>query len=164
MKTLKKVITSINTISGYLSCALIFFNMIIITYNVIMRMAFNKPISGLVDIVSLVSASAAATSLGYTEMKKGFIQVDFVKEYFPKSIQHVLHVILGIISVLVIGFLAVRFGFYGMNCLNLGTATMTMRLVYWPVCFLLMLGCISYALTSLYAIFEEVFSWKEEKQ
>lgn len=163
MKTFKKVITTINTASGYLSCVLIFFNMAVITYNVIMRMAFNKPISGLVDIVSLVSAAAAAAALGYTEMQKGFIQVDFVKEYFPKSIQHFLHVILGIISIATLGFLAVRFYIYGINCLNLGTATMTMRLAYWPVCFLLMLGCLTYALTSLYYFLEEIISWKEVK-
>ena len=163
MASYKKVMTVLNKLSGYLSCALIFFNMMIITVNVIMRMALGKPISGLVDIVSLVSAAAAAMALGYTEFQKGFIQVDFVKEFFPVGIQRVLHVILGVLACACLCFIAYRFALYGATCMKLGTATMTMRLVYWPVCFLLMFGCLLYCLTSLYYFLEEIFSWKEGK-
>lgn len=164
MEKLKKIIFLIDDLTCYVSCALIFVNMAIVTYNVVARMLFGKPISGLVDIVSVVSAAAAAMSFGYTEKMHGFIQVDFVKEYFPKSVQHVLHIILGILAFCVMGFMSVRFWIYGMNCLKLGTATMTMRLVYWPICFLLMAGCIIYTLTSVYYFFEEIMKWKEEKQ
>ena len=62
MEKLKKIIFLIDDLTCYVSCALIFVNMAIVTYNVVARMLFGKPISGLVDIVSVVSAAAAAMS------------------------------------------------------------------------------------------------------
>lgn len=161
MEIFKKVIHKLNDITAYGSCILIAANMLVVTYSVIMRMAFGNPISGLTDIVGFVSAAAAALAFGYTEKEHGFMQVDFVKEYFPKSIQMVLHLILGVISIAALAILTYRFVVYGINCYNLGTMTWVAFLPYWPICILLVIGCGIYTLTTVYHFIEEFIRLKE---
>lgn len=161
METLKKVVHKVDNLAAYGSCFLIVSNMLVVTYSVFMRMVFDNPISGLTDIVGFVSAAAAALAFGYTEKEHGFMQVDFVKEYFPKSIQIVLHFVLGIIAVAVLAVLTYRFLVYGISCYNQGTMTWVAFLPYWPICILLVVGCAIFTLTTVYHFFEELIRLKE---
>ena len=162
MDTFKKIVGKIDDFAAYGSCFLIFVNMAVVTISVILRMAFGKPISGLTDIVGFISAGAAALSFGYTEKEHGFMQVDFVKEYLPKSVQHVLHILLGILSIGVLGLVTYRFVVYGITCYNLGTVSWVVFLPYWPICILLVIGCGIYTLTTIYHFILEIEKWKEE--
>ena len=150
MELFKKIVVKLNDLAGYGSSFLIAANMVIVTYSVIMRLLFDSPLSGLTDVVGFISAGSAALAFGYTEKERGFMQVDFVKEYFPKSVQMVIHLVLGLISIAALAILTWRFIIYGISCYQLGTMTWVAFLPYWPICILLVIGCALYTLTTVY--------------
>ncbi len=164
MNKFKKIVDKLDTIVGYGACLMIFLNMLIVTVSVIARLTVGFTVSGITDVVGFVSAIAAALSLGYTEKENGFISVDFVKEYFPRLIRHLLHIVVGVMSIAVLGVLSYRFILYGKSCYELGTISWVMYIPYWPICFLLVLGCLCYCVTSIYHFVEEITKWKEDKQ
>ncbi len=77
--------------------------------------------------------------------------------------QRALHLVLGVLALITLLIVAYRFVLYGISCKELGTVSWTMYLPYYPVCFMLVIGCLFYCLTSLYYFLEEISSWKKEE-
>lgn len=163
MKNLQKVIYKLDDLAGALSCFFIFANMLVVAYSVAMRIIFKSPISGLTDIVGFLSALNAALALGYTEKEQGFIQVDFVKEYFPRLLQRFITVIIGLIAIIGLGFISVQFFKYGLSTYENKNVTWVMFLPYYPIAFACFVGMLFYFLTSVLHFINEIISWKEAK-
>jgi len=163
LKNLQKVIYKLDDIAGALSCFFIFANMLVVAYSVAMRIIFKAPISGLTDIVGFLSALNAALALGFTEKERGFIQVDFVKEYFPRLLQRLITVIIGLIAIIGLGFISVQFFKYGLSTYQNKNVTWVMFLPYYPIAFACFAGMVLYFLTSVLHFINEIISWKGGK-
>lgn len=164
MKRVQKVIYKLDDLVGSVSCFFIFANMLVVAYSVAMRIIFKSPISGLTDIVGFLSALNAALALGYTEKERGFIQVDFVREYFPRLLQRFIAVIIGMISIVGLAFISVQFFKYGLSTYKNGNVTWVMFLPYYPIVFACFAGMVLYTLTTILHFISEILSWREAKE
>lgn len=161
MKNIQKVIYKLDDLAGAVSCFFIFANMLVVAYSVAMRIIFKSPISGLTDIVGFLSALNAAFALGFTEKERGFIQVDFVKEFFPRMLQRLIAFVVGLIGIIGLGIISVQFFKYGLSTYQNGNVTWVMFLPYYPIAFACFVGMLFYSLTSVLHFVNEIISWKE---
>jgi TRAP-type C4-dicarboxylate transport system permease small subunit len=161
LEKLKKIVYKLDDILGGVSSVFIFANMVVVTISVAMRILLHSPISGLTDIVGFLSALNAAFALGYTEKEKGFIQVDFVREFFPRSLQRVILSLISCISIVALGIITVQFFRYGLSTYANSNVTWVMFLPYYPIAFGCFLGMLFYTITSLLHFVLDIHAWKE---
>ena len=160
MKTFKKIVYFLDEAVGYVACAFIFANMLVVTYSVVMRLVAKSPIGGLTDIVSFLSAINAACALGYTEKAHGFIKVDFVSEYFPLAVRKVLHILVSFISIAVLGLVTWRLLEYTRTTYTTGTISSIAFLHYWPIAAIMCIGFLVFLLTTIVNAIDVILSWK----
>ena len=145
-------------IAAYGSAIFIFGNMLIVVYSVVARMVFRAPIAGLTDLVGFISGVSAALAFGYTEMQNSYIKIDLFKDKFPPTAKKILNIILELLSAAVMVIVIRQFIVYGLLCIKANTVTWVMYLPFYPLCFLLAFGFLTFLLTIVSHLLNEIFN------
>ncbi|MBV6274234.1 TRAP transporter small permease subunit [Alcaligenaceae bacterium CGII-47] len=94
MKTLLSAIDRLNMLVGEFSKWLIVVVAVIMTYDVVMRYAFNDPSIWVFDISYMLGGAFFALGMGYTLLKESHVRVDVFYSYLSKRNQAIVDVVL----------------------------------------------------------------------
>ncbi len=95
--------------------------------DVFLRTAFNMPIFGSEEIVSIFATLAIAFSLPYTYKKDVHIGVEIFVRLFSKKTQSIIKVLTQTLSLIFMGMLTVRMFIYAMTMAESGERSMNLE-------------------------------------
>jgi len=120
--------------------------MTVATANVVLRMV-HAPYRGAYEVVSFLGAVVIAFALGYTEKRKGNIVVDILTERFPKKMQKGLEGVNYVISGTFFAVVSWQVYIWGMQVMESGELSETLKIVYHPFVFAVAFGFAILSLT-----------------
>lgn len=132
MQVFSKIVFFIGDKIGILANIALVANMGIIVYNVLGRVVFNKPLGGLVDMVSVIFALTVALSISYTEKENGHIKMDLLIQKLPRMGKIVLHTVTGVFAMAVLALLTYMMYYYAGKTLAAHNITMTVGIPIFP--------------------------------
>jgi len=132
MQTITKFIITLDDKMGLFASITLLANMFLIVYSVLGRVFFAKPVSGLVDMVSLIFALTCVFSFCYTEKNKGHVRMDLFLQKAPRAGKFILHSATGIIAILILGFIVVSMYSYVSKTFAAGNITLTIGIPIFP--------------------------------
>jgi TRAP-type C4-dicarboxylate transport system permease small subunit len=148
----------------YLAAVALFGMMAVTVADIIGRYFFNKPITGAYEIVGFMLAMASAWGMGYCQVKKGHIRVDFLFCRFPKKVQALLTVLSYLIGLGIYGVLCWRVILVVQYYLGLkhGFATDTLGIPIFPFVIMLAIGSGMLALVILFDLIRALGEVKDK--
>ena len=117
--------------------------------NVFLRFVW-IPVSGTFELMGYFGAVLTAFTLGYTQLKHGYISVDIVVLRFSKKVQVVLHAVNHAICMVFFALVAWQILKYGTNLWETGEVTETLQIIYYPFTYGVALGCAVLSLVFFY--------------
>ena len=117
--------------------------MLHVTLDVVLRFAFNRPLTGTVEISSYYYMIAVVfLPLAAVELRNGHISVEIVAQHLSEGAQRVLIGVVCLLSAVFYGLLAWRTGLEAIEKMHVGERySSSMDLSIWPPRFMLPLGC-----------------------
>ncbi|MEN6308266.1 MAG: TRAP transporter small permease [Anaerohalosphaeraceae bacterium] len=116
------------------------------------------PLRGAYDIVQIATAVAIAGALPYTTAVKGHVAIEFLYHKLSRTGRAVLSTFVRLVGIILFGFAAYQFIFYGIDLLKVGQVTPTLKLPMFWVPWLL---AFSFAIVVLVYIYEFLRPGKE---
>lgn len=130
--------------------AIALFGMALMTgADVAMRGAFNTPIYGCEEIVSILGVIAVAFALPYTHFQKSHIGVEILVRRFSKKIRNRIKFVTNSATLALIGLVTVRMFMYATTLGNSGEVSMNLELPEYYVVYVLTLGFFIYSICLL---------------
>ncbi|MFC1885603.1 TRAP transporter small permease [Thermodesulfobacteriota bacterium] len=114
------------------------------------------PISGAFELMGYSGAVVTAFALGYTQIKRGHIAVDVLTDTFSPHTKKNLSLINTVVCFIFFTISTWQIAKLATNLFRTGEVTETLRIIYYPFCYGVALGCaaLSFAfLTDLIKIF-----------
>ncbi len=96
--------------------------------NGMLRVVVYKPFSGTTEVVGWLGALSSAFGLGYTQIHRGYVEIDVLVQYFPRGVQQVLKMIILFVSTTFFAVVSWQIALYGMNVARNGNLSETMRI------------------------------------
>jgi len=127
-----RIAARIENLCGYLAAIAIFLMMLIGLAQVAMRVLWDTPFPGYIDIVEQMTAVAAFLAVAYAERLDAHIRMEFLPMVLRGRAQVALEILLVIIAVLTIAFLVYATWFSFLRSFELGDSSMDIRLPIWP--------------------------------
>ena len=151
-----------NRILVYFAAFTLFCMMMLTVVDVIGRYFFDSPIRGVYELVGFTLVCTGAWGMGYAQIKKGHIRVDFLLKRFSKKIQAVLTTLANLVGLVAFSLLFWRVLLLADYFLNLkkGNATDTLHIPIAPFVILLAIG---FGVLALDLVFDLVHSIAEAK-
>jgi TRAP-type C4-dicarboxylate transport system permease small subunit len=148
---------------AYVASAALIGMMLLTVADVCGRYIFSKPIKGTWELVGFMLVAAGSLGLGYCQVKKGHIRVDFLLHYFPGRIRPVIAVIAHFLGFAAFSMLCWRCVLYAQYYLSLtrGNATDTLHIPLFPFVLVLAVGT---GMLALVLLFDLIHSMAEVKK
>ncbi|WP_051302573.1 TRAP transporter small permease [Salibacterium aidingense] len=156
--TFFKIIDRINQGSAVLAGISLLSMMVLIVFNAIKRL-YSDPVSGTVEIVGWLSAVIIIFSLGYTQLHKKHVYIDLVHKKFPLFIKRIVHILVNAVSIIFFIIAGWQIVLHGLDLMNDGIISETMRIPFYPVVLFCSIGFIGLVLV---LIKETILVWKGE--
>lgn len=118
------------------------------TANVVLRL-FHAPFRGAYEVVSFLGAVVIACALGYTQKRKYNIVVDILTCKFPQKLGNLLQGFNYIVSCIFFCLVSWQLYRYGMNVMESGEVSETLKIVYHPFVFAVSFGFALLSITLL---------------
>ncbi len=152
-----------NRFMVYIAAVGLFGMMAITVIDVIGRYAFNSPLMGAYELVGYLMAIAGPWAIGYSQIQKGHIRVDFILNRLPPKVQEIITGIAYLIGVIAFSVLCWRMivlaQYY--NSLTHGNTTDTMRIPISPFVIIVAIGL---GMLALVLLFDMVHAFAEVKK
>jgi TRAP-type C4-dicarboxylate transport system permease small subunit len=137
--------------------------MLLTVADVIGRYLFSKPIKGTYELVGFLLVGAGALGLGYTQVKKGHIRVDFLLQRFPEKVQGIVTVIANFLGFAAFSLLCWRCALYAQYYISAtGNATDTLHIPLFPFVVVLAVGTGMLALVLLFDLVHSIIQVKSK--
>lgn len=140
MKNFSNTIKKMSDISDKIAGVFVILVMLMVVANVLLRAAFNSPLKGTFEIVSLLTAVAVALGLAQCALAKGHIAVEFILKYLPKKIQGFVNTFNDFAGFVFWGISTVFILKYGFTMMERGLVTATSEIPVYPFIFLIGIG------------------------
>ncbi len=153
-----------NRIMVYIAAVALFGMMIITVADVTGRYVFSNPIKGAWELVGFMLVGASAFALGYCQIRKGHIRVDFLLKRFPQKMQAVLTILanfLGLVAFSLLCWQAVLYMQYYLS-ITRGNATDTLHIPLYPFVLVLAIGAGMLALVLLFDLAHSIAEVKRK--
>jgi len=126
--------------------------MMITVADVIGRYVFNNPISGTWELVGFMLVCAGSWGMGYCQIRKGHIRVDFLLHRFPEKMRGILTILAHFLGLVAFSLLCWRAVLYAQYYLSItrGDATDTLHIPIFPFVLMLAVGAGMLALVLLF--------------
>jgi TRAP-type C4-dicarboxylate transport system permease small subunit len=149
---------SVNRIMVYIAAVALFGMMMITVVDITGRYVFSKPISGAWELVSFTLVGASAFALGYCQIRKGHIRVDFLLKRFPEKMQAVLTMLAHFLGLAAFSVMCWRVVLYMQYYLSItkGNATDTLHIPLYPFVLVLAIGTGMLALVLLFDLVHSI--------
>lgn len=143
MERIARILTRLSRSASLLAGLAVMLMILHISIDVIMRFAFDMPISGTILMVSLMYMPMIAfLPLAVAEERDAHISVELLYDMFPQAFQRCLDFAAHLLSILVYALLAVRTWSEALSKYAIGAAEMegAVRIPTWPSYFVLPVG------------------------
>lgn len=159
MKKFNGFIRSLNGALVFAAGAALVFMIVLTCSDVFLRL-FQLPIPGAYELMGLMGGVLTASALGYTQLKKGHIAVDFLVAVFPARLRRIVNGINHLACMVFFALAAWQIWKKAAVIRTTGEVTETLRIVYHPFVYGVAVGCGFLALIFL-ADFAQAVSTKE---
>ncbi|WP_408010138.1 TRAP transporter small permease [Pseudalkalibacillus sp. A8] len=151
-----RIIDRINQGSAVLAGTTLLIMILLVVFNSIKRL-FSDPIAGTVELVSWLGAVTTIFSLGYAQLHKGHVFIDLLYKKFPETIQHILHTFMNLASIAFFSVAGWQIALYGINLMENGVVSPTMRISFYPIVIFCSLGFLGLLLA---LVKETILIWR----
>jgi TRAP-type C4-dicarboxylate transport system permease small subunit len=156
METISRCIKTLSKVLNIISRTSIFLIMVIVILNVFLRTAFNKPITGIYDVLLILSIIMISMALSFCHFTDGHVNVTFFIDKFPERIRKLVVTINHIISIVMFGgicwYLLVH---YASKVRISGQNTLTLGIPFYPFYYVLALGLFFLVLVDIVKAIDE---------
>jgi TRAP-type C4-dicarboxylate transport system permease small subunit len=128
----------------------VFFIMILIVSDVLLRFAFNSPILGSYEIVERSMFCAIFASFAYAQTEKAHIRIDFLVGKFPERLHMFFDFLFGFLSASVVAAIAYAAVLQAQTALSSNYTTSVLLLPLYPFYWVEFVCMLVFAITLLY--------------
>ena len=155
---------STNKIMVYVAAVALFGMMMITVADITGRYVFSNPIKGAWELVGFLLVGASAFALGYCQIRKGHIRVDFLLKLFPEKMQGILTSLAHLLGLVAFSLLCWQVILYMQYYLSLtrGNATDTLHIPLYPFVLVLAIGAGMMALVLLFDLAHSITEVKRK--
>jgi TRAP-type C4-dicarboxylate transport system permease small subunit len=148
----------------YIAAIGLFVMMMVTVIDVIGRYVFSHPILGAYELVGFLLAVAGPLALGYSQIKKGHIRVDFLFQRFSKRGQAILTSLAYLIGLAVFALITWKLIDLVQYYLSLkkGNATDTLGIPIFPFVIVVAIGCGMLAVVLIYDLVHALIEVKRK--
>ena len=152
-----------NRVMAYVAAIALVGMMMITVADVFGRYVLNNPINGTWELVGFMLVCAGSWGLGYCQVKKGHIRVDFLLQRFPEKMRAVLTILANFLGLAAFSLLCWQVTLYAQYYLSItrGDATDTLHIPIFPFVLVLAIGT---GMMALVLLFDLVHSIAEVKR
>jgi TRAP-type C4-dicarboxylate transport system permease small subunit len=156
-------IISTNKIMAYASGVALTGMMLLTVADVCGRYLFAKPIKGTYELVGFLLVGAGSLGLGYCQVKKGHIRVDFLIQRFPEKVRAIVTALANFLGFAAFSLLCWRCALYAQYYISAtGNATDTLHIPLTPFVIVLSVGTGMLALILLFDLVYSIFQVKSK--
>jgi TRAP-type C4-dicarboxylate transport system permease small subunit len=106
--------------------------LVLIVADVIGIKILSRPVPGGIEYVSFAAVVAIAFAVGYTQVMRGHVAVDFIVERFPRRVRLVIDAIMVFFSLCLFALLAYYSFKYAESLRRSGEVSMTQKIPFYP--------------------------------
>lgn len=114
--------------------------MMLVVVGAALTRKFFTPFTGSTEIVGWLAALTTGFALGYTQVKRGYVDIDTLVELIPQGLQKFLRCFMFFLSLLFFAMVTWQITLYGLGVFQKGNLSETLWLPYYPLIFSLSLG------------------------
>ncbi|MFG6667867.1 TRAP transporter small permease [Halomonas sp. HNIBRBA4712] len=137
----------------YIAGAALLMMVFIVVGNIVMRQV-SASFGGTTEVVGWLTAIVVALSLGYSQQVKAHVELDLLVAHFPLRVQATLTLMVALVSFLFFTVVAWKLWEYGVNAMQRGSLSQTLRVAIYPFVYLVALGFSAFCLV----LFADVIS------
>ena len=141
MEAFRKLVESLSRAMAVVSITLLAAMVSLITVNVILRPSPQGGILGTYELTGYLGAGLVAMALGYVQLTRANIQVDFLVSRLSRKTQAVVDSITCFVSAFLYGIIAFCCFKEGISMWKHGEVSLTLSIPLLPVYFIIGLGC-----------------------
>lgn len=146
----EKVLNKVIDIQQFISNMFLLFIMTIITFDVLGRNLFNKPLKGTYEMTELGAALLVFFALAITHRRGEHITIDFIVEKFSHKAKNLVNGIIEIIIAVILFFMSKHIFENGFRMMERKSTTTDLALSVHPFLFIITFTLIIFALTALF--------------
>lgn len=146
----------INNFLGWLAGASLMLMVFVVVLNGVLR-KISEPIAGTTEIVGWFAALATAFSLGFTQVQKGYVDIDALVERFPQTFQRFLRILMNCISLAFFTMVSWKMFEYAFQVAGNGNLSETMGIPYYHLIILVAVGFIGLSIALFVDLLREAF-------
>jgi len=156
MARIKNWVEILSGIMDKMAALAVVLTMLVIVGNIILRSVFEKPLTGMMDYVMILTAITIALALAACAVQNGHIAVDLIVEKFPAKVRHIIDSFTNLVS-LTFWILAAVFMFdYAASMAANGTMFPTAQIPFAPVLGVIGAGIAALAIVLTYRFMDSV--------
>jgi len=128
----EKVVTSIAGWLNWVACASLMAMVALVLIDICGNKFFKLPLTGGIELVSLLSVVAISFAIAQTQIAHGHIEVEMLVRKLPRTPQKVISTVVHCLSICLFVILAWQSYTYGLSLQSSGEVAMTLRIPYYP--------------------------------
>ena len=128
----EKVVTSLAGWLNWVACASLMAMVALVLIDICGNKFFKLPLTGGIELVSLLSVVAISFAIAQTQIAHGHIEVEMLVRKLPRMPQKVIATVVHCFSILLFIILAWQSYTYGLALQSSGEVAMTLRIPYYP--------------------------------
>ncbi len=114
--------------------------LVLIVADVVGIKVLSHPVPGGIEIVSFLAVIAVAFAVGYTQVLRGHVAVDFIVDQFPRRVKLAIDVLMTFFSVCLFGLMSYYSVKYAAKLSATSEVSMTQKIPFYPFVYA-MAGC-----------------------
>ncbi len=128
----EKAVTSIAGWLNWVACAGLVAMVALVLIDICGNKFFKVPLTGSIELVSLLSVVAISFAIAQTQIAHGHIEVEMLVRKLPRMSQKVISTIVHCFSICLFLILTWQSYTYGLALMDSGEVSMTVRIPYYP--------------------------------
>lgn len=132
----------------------------LVVANIIMRQLASS-FGGTTEVVGWLTAVVVAFSLAYAQATKAHIELDMLVARMPQGLQRFVQTLVAVASLLFFAMVAFKLWEYGILAMQRGTVSQSLRLVIYPIIYMVAFGFTAFCLVLLVDVLECLTRGKE---
>lgn len=124
---------------AWLACGSLLLMVFMVVGNALLRM-MDEPFTGAAEVAGWLSAVTIAFGLGYTQVNRGYVEIDALVDRLPQSFQKPLRLAILFISMIFFALVSWQIAVYGFNVMRNGNLSETLWIPFYPLIILLAVG------------------------
>jgi tripartite ATP-independent transporter DctM subunit len=156
MEKLKRVIVPVSRWFNGFGTGILAFMMFLTFADVVLRYLFSSPIPGSLEITEFMLAIFVSSSLAYTEVNKGHINVDIAMARLPKRAQAVINCVTSILSLVIFALITWQSIIYAAELRQGNETSGVLHIPSYPFVYVLSLSSLMLCLIFIINLFESI--------